>query len=318
MHFLPKANPLYENISVTKIVIPDVLDKLGKGGFTGYLGYGAADFEACCIFAKGKLLCVLSSDGGREKSGFEALVQLFDKVLAVGGEINVYRMTAELAMCAHALTLGDRLFNGEEVRQVDVRAILARLKGQGMNGVVHFFTPERSAMIFYRDGLPIGFYHDQAATIETSPDESRTVAALPGARVAVCSTKPIEELMQYDLLQMVNLEKLWETARSRHASSRQKEVPRAENAVLFPDHQMLRELVEDLEEVAGAYLSRAGREMVAARMKEGGGAALLYDEGKQAQFLNRIEADARAYDEHARIDEMIDLMTSEIAGRLAV
>ena len=80
---------------------------------------------------------------------------LFDKVISVGGEINVYRMTADLAVCAHALVIGTRLFNGEEVRQVDIKGVLARLKGQGANGVVRFYTPERSAMMFYKDGLPI-------------------------------------------------------------------------------------------------------------------------------------------------------------------
>ena len=157
MRFLPKANPLYEKISANKIIIPDVLEKLGNGGFTGYIHHSAPEFEFYGVFAKGKLLCAVSNDDGRDKSGFEAIVLLFDKVISVGGEINVYRMTADLAVCAHALVLGARLFNGEEVRQVDIKGVLARLKGQGTNGVVRFYTSERSAMMFYKDGLPIGF-----------------------------------------------------------------------------------------------------------------------------------------------------------------
>ena len=70
--------------------------------------------------------------------------------------------------------------------------------------------------------------------------------------------------------------------------------------------------------IAAAYLSRAGRDIVEKRIKDGGGAALLLDSGKLAGFLALVEADARAADDHARIDEMIDLMKSEIAGRLAV
>lgn len=317
MRFLPKANPLYEKISATKIVIPDVLEKLCKGGFTGYLSHSAPGFEACCIFAKGKLLCAVSSEGGRDKTGFEAIFQLFDKVFSAGGEINVYRMTADLAMCAHALAIGTRLFKGDDVRQVDIKGVLARLKGQELNGVVHFYTPERYAMIFYKDGLPIGFYHDGADSIESRPDESRKVAALPGARVDVCSTKPIEELMRYDLLQMVNLAKLWETAQSRHAAPRQKEEPPVKSAVSELSDQKLVELVEDIMEVASAYLSRVGREIIEKRIREAGGSSLLFDDNKRAHFLTQVESDARAADSHARIDEMIDLMKSEIAGRLA-
>src|SRR5665811_1854170 len=173
MRFLPKANPLYEKISANKVIIPDVLEKLGNGGFTGYIHHSALEFEFYGIFAKGKLLCAVSNDHGRDKTGFEAIVLLFDKVISAGGEINVYRMTADLAVCAHALALGTRLLSGAEIRQVDIKGVLARLKGQDTNGVVRFYTSERSAMIFYKDGLPIGFYHDGASSITSSPEESR-------------------------------------------------------------------------------------------------------------------------------------------------
>jgi hypothetical protein len=318
MRFLPKANPLYEKISANKIVIPDVLEKLGSGGFTGYIHHSAPEFEFYGIYAKGKLLCAVSNDSGRDKSGFEAIVLLFDKVISVGGEINVYRMTADLAVCAHALALGTRLLNGEEVRKVDIKGVLARLKGQGTNGVVRFYTSGRYAMIFYKDGLPIGFYHDGASSIESSPEESRKIAALPGACVEICSTRTLEELMQYDLLQMVNLQKLWESALSRNVSSHPEEAPAAGSSISTLSEQKLLELVDDISEVASAYLSREGRAIVEKRIKERGGPSQLLDDANRVIFLAHVEADAIASDSHARIDEMIDLIKSEIAGRLAV
>jgi len=317
MHFLPKANPLYEKISATKIVVPDVFEKLGKGGFTGYLNYTVSGFEAYCIFSGGKLLCAVSGGSGQEKTGFEAIVLLFDKVFSAGGEINVYRMTSDLAMCAHALVAGTRLFKGDEVRQVDIKGILARLKAQELNGVVHFYTPERYAMMFYKNGLPIGFYHDGASAIESLPDESRKVAALPGAKIDVCTTKSMDELLRYDLLQMVNIHKLWEAAQLRNVPPRHKERPSFEVADVTKDDGRLTELVDDLLELGSAYLSKAGREIVERRLKEGGGSSLLLDSGKLTVFLSQVESDARNADSHARIDEMIDLMKSEITGRLA-
>ena len=318
MRVLPKANPLYEKISANKIVIPDVLEKLGNGGFTGYIHYSAPEYEFYGVFAKGKLLCAVSNDNGLDKTGFEALVLLFDKVVSGGGEIDVYRMTPDLAVCAHALTLGTRLIDGEEVRQVDIKGILARLKGQGTNGVVRFYTPERSAMIFYKDGQPIGFYYDGAGSIDSSSDESRKIAALPGARVEICLTKALEELMQYDLMQMVNLQKLWETAKSRNAPQRPKEAAVHPSSFSTISEQGLLELVDDISEVAAAYLSREGRILVEKRIKELGGASQLLDNAKRTLFLAQIEADALASDAHVRIDEMMDLMKSEIVGRLAV
>ena len=333
MHFLPKANPLYEQISADKVVIPDILEKLGNGHFTGYLSYSSGSFEAYCIFAKGKLICAVSFEDEKEKTGFEAITLLFDKIFCSGGEINVYRMTADLAMCAHALLLGTKLFNGDEVRQVDIKSMLTRMKSQDINGVVHFYTANRYAMMFYKNGLPIGFYHDGSRNIETSPDESRKVAALPGARLMVRSTKPIEELMHYDLLQMVNLSKLWNAASSRQASSQPSEPQQPQfpevslqqdkpltQPVLSTDNNedKLAELVEDLQEVAMAYLSREGKHLIEKRISEAGGNSVLLDNDKTEAMLLQIEEEARVIDSHARIDEMIDLMRSEIAGRLAV
>ena len=318
MHFLPKANPLYEHIAVQKIIIPDVLEKLGKGGFTGYLSYSSADFESYCIFAKGHLICVISTDNGRDKTGFEAISALFDKIIITGGEINVYRMTADLAMCAHALVLGTKLYNGNEVRQVDIKGTMTHLKNQRLNGVVHFYTCERYAMIFYMNGQPIGFYHDNSEEIESSPEESRKIAALPGARLEVCATKPLEELMHYDLLQMVNLDKLWETAAARSTTSREKGLKTPLPEDINHGDAKLTELIDDLIEVAMAYLSREGGEVIKNRLREAGGSSILFDSTKTGFFLRQVEQDAKAIDSHARIDEMIDLMKSEIAGRLAV
>jgi hypothetical protein len=325
MYFLPKANPLYEQISTDKFLLPELLEKLAKGLFTGYLNHTAPGYESYCIFAKGKLICAVSSEDGRAKTGFEAITLMFDKVFMSGGVINVYRMTADLAMCGHALVLGTKVLKEVEVRQVDIKSMLARIKSQEMNGVVRFFTDERSAMMFYKVGVPIGFYHDGTRNIETSPDEARKVAALPGARVEVRSTKSVEELMLYDLLQMVNLHKLWEAAGARQASSQPKSVsapaaaaPQQSNTPTGQIDEKLAELVEDLQEVAMAYLSREGRVLVNSCIDAAGGNAALLDNDKTAALLRQIEDGAMVIDSHARVEEMVDLMRSEIAGRLAV
>ena len=316
MRFLPKANPLLEKSSASTVIIPDFFEKLHNSGFTGYVHHSAPEFEFYAVIAKGKLLCAYSSGTTGEKSGFEALLLLCDTVIAAGGDINVYRMTTDLAVSAHAQIIGTRLFDGEEVRQIDIKGVLTRLKGQGMNGVVRFYTAERSAMMFYKDGVPIGFYYDTSASIESSPDESRKIAALPGARVEICTTKTLEELLQYDLLQMVNLPKLWESALSRSVCP--KAIDTAEQSAALPDEQKLLELIDDISEVASAYLSREGRTIVAKRLKELGGPSLLLDHEKCARFIAHVKADSIEIDGHARIDEMIDLMRSEISSRLKV
>lgn len=320
MYFLPKTNPLQERLSASAVNVPDILDKLSKGGFSGYVHHTAPRFDAYCIFSLGKLICAVSTANAKDRTGMEALSLMFEQVLNSEGEISIYRLSADLSMCAHALVLGTRLFNGDEVRQVNMKEVLARLKNQGFNGVVLFSATQRHAIIFYKGGQPIGFYHNGASTINTSPEESRKVAALPGAKLFIYSTKPIEELMLYDLLQLVNLDKLWSAAEARYSATRRTVETGTElivkDSVL--QNEILTGLSADLREVAMAYLSKEGGVMIEQQLEMAGGSSILTDINRVSEWLEKIRQEALKIDSHARIDEMIDLMKSEITGRLAV
>lgn len=318
MIILPRSNPLYEQIPNQKIKLPEVLAKMGNGGFTGYIGYSSQTAEAYVLFIKGALISLLLYEDNRRKTGFEAISGLFDCSLTEAGHFNIYRMTADIVMCTHALLHGEQLLQPQEVRTVDLKSLFERLKLQRLNGTVLFTAPERSAMIFYKEGAPIGFYHDAAKEIEATPQQSQAVAALPGATVEVLSSPPASDLALHNLLEMVNLERLWEAAKAR-AEGRQKlpaSPPAAEASGDQGSH--LNEIVEDLREIAAAYLSRQGAALVDRLLATGGGATLLLDSAKTAAFLTAVAAEAPTIDPEAKIREMVDLMQSEIAGRLSV
>lgn len=316
MLILPRSNPLYEHIPTHKIKLPEVLTKMGTGGFTGYLGYTSPTAESYALFAKGALISVLLIEGERRKTGFEAINGLFELVLTQEGQFNVYRMTADVVMCTHALLNGERVFQPQEVRTVDLKALLDRMKLQALNGTILFTTAERNAMIFYKQGIPIGFYHDTAKEIVTSPLESQLVAALPGACVEALSCSPISDLMLHNLLEMVNIERLWQAAKGRTVG---RTAPAAMPAEETGDHSgQLQEIADDLREIAIAYLSRQGASLIERLLEEGGGNSLLLDNAKTATFLAAIAAEAPSIDPEAKVSEMIDLMQSEIAGRLSV
>jgi hypothetical protein len=319
MHFLPKANPLNEHIPAHKITVPDAFEKLVKANFTGYVNHSAPDFEAYCIFAAGKLICATCTENGTDTTGLKAITRMFDKILTSGGEINIYRMTSDLAMCSQALLQGTNIYSSDDVRQVDLKGILAQFKSAELNGTACFSTSERHAMIFFKNGQPIGFYHDGATAIEASPDESRKIAALPGARMNVFATKPLEKLMRYDLLSMINLRGEWDAAGVRCAKSGEEERDTGDYA---KDNQQIQkklaELIEDIQDVAMAYLSKEGGQIIENHLREAGGSTILFDADKTDIFLQKVAGDALQLDTQEHVDEMISLMKSEIAGRLVL
>lgn len=330
---LPRSNPLYENIPVQKFNLPDAMKKMGAGGFTGYLGYGSNSSEGCCIFIKGALISTLMLEGDTRKNGFEAITSLFGHALDEGGVINVYRMTADIAVCTHALLHGSMVLKPEPVSDLDLKAVLARMKAQALSGTILFSTQDRSAMIFYKEGAPIGFYHDTAQEIENSPVESQRIAALPGAMLEIRSTPPVEELLHHNFLETLNIERLWQASVNRHSANQPKPVEAtalpAEPQITLDaeetqekqgnyDDAQLSEIVDDLQEIAKAYLGRQGADLVDSLLDLVGGKITLLDNQKLTAFLAAMSAQATDIDPDAKIEEMVDLMRSEVAGRLSV
>lgn len=318
MVVLPRSNPLYENIPAHKATLPDILNKMGSGGFSGYLSYLSPAAEAYALFAKGSLTSILLVEEQRRRTGFDAIAGLFELALRQEGQFNVYRMTTDIVMCTHALLHGEQILQPQEVRTVDLKAVLERMKLQTLNGTVLFSTAERNAMIFYKEGQAIGFYHDGAREVETSALESQRIAALPGASVEIRSSPPASDLMLHNLLEMVNIDRLWETAQKRTVGQPAPVTIEATTEEANDHHAQLQEIVDDLNEIAVAYLSRQGAAMVERLLTAAGGSAVLLDATKTSTFLAEVAKAGQAIDPEAKVGEMVDLMQSEIAGRLSV
>ena len=330
MLILPRSNPLYENLLVQKINLPEAIKKMGAGGFTGYLGYGSNSSEGYFVFIKGALISALMLEGNKRKNGFEAFTSLFNHALLEGGAINVYRMTVDLAVCTQALLHGTLALKPEPVSAIDLKAVFAQMKLQMLNGAALFSTPERSAIIFYKDGAPIGFYHDAVQEIETSPAESQRIAALPGAVIEIRSTPPADELLHHNFLETLNIDKLWQSLslRTNQKATLKPEAEKTtacESAAVTPSVQkasydpiILNEILEDLKEIAKAYLGRRGAELVECQLEAAGGLSVLHTPSAVDRLLHAITEESPAIDPEARIEEMTDLMKSEITGRLSI
>jgi len=68
--------------------------------------------------------------------------------------------------------------------------------------------------------------------------------------------------MHYDLLEMVNIDKLWGSTESRHASEMDQLKREGQERGEKERHARLKELEDDLKEVAAAYLGKMGRVLV--------------------------------------------------------
>jgi hypothetical protein len=295
MFLLPKGNPLFENLAATKLKLPEVMTKLSSGGFTGYASFVFQASTTILVFESGKLVSALLEEqkGGRQ-TGFEALSALAElMVTSNSGTMNVYKLSKDLTMCIHALLQGEILYKAQELKLIDIKTLLEKIKDDQLNGCLRIYTEDRSAMIFYKDGNPLGFFHDGSHDIETSSTESQKIAGMPGAKIDLYSTQGVEELMGVDLLEVANIQMIWETSVARNQSDNAKINKEREERDQNTVSVRLSELEEKLKAIVVEYIGKVGRGIVDKEISELGGNSCIVDESGSTKLLNGIERAAK-------------------------
>lgn len=315
MFLLPKGNPLFENLAASRLRLPEVTTKLSMSAFTGYASFTFSTTVVILVFESGKLVSTsLEEKNGTRQTGMEALTALTELMATSGsGTLSVFKLSRDLTMCIHALLQGEILYRAQELKLIDIKSLLDKIRSDQLNGCLRIYTEERSAMIFYKDGAPLGFFHDGSQDIETSSSESQKIASLPGAKIDLFSTQGVEELMSMDLLEIVNVQKLWDTCLASH----QAELSRLDQERTEREQKdagmRLGALEEQVKTIVVEYVGRVGRGIVEKELNDLGGNSALTDPEKSARLLAGIERSARLLISTTATKQMVDKVTAAIA-----
>ena len=314
MFLLPKGSPLFENLAVSKLKLPDVLAKLSNSAFTGYASFVFQSSTAILVFEAGKLVSVLVEEGnGKREAGFEALTTLAELMVTTGsGALNVYKLSKDLTMCIHALLEGETLYKAQELNLIDIKTLLEKVKEDHMNGCLRIYTDEHSAMIFYKDGNPLGFFHDGSSDIETSSSESQKIAGLPGAKIDLFSTQSAEELMGTNLLEVTNIQKIWDSCVALHKSEIDKTNLERQERDKKMVSQKLAELEEQVKLIVAEHVGKLGLGLVDKEISENGGNTFLIDTDGAEKFMKNIERAAKLLVSGTNIRLMLEKLSSVI------
>jgi len=312
MFLLPKGNPLFENLAATKLKLPEVMTKLSSGGFTGYASFVFQTSTTILVFESGKLVSAFNEDQkGVRQTGFEVLSTLAElMVTSTSGALNVYKLSKDLTMCIHALLQGQILYKAQELKLIDIKTLLEKIKEDQMNGCLRIYTDDRSAMIFYKEGNPLGFFHDGSHDIETSSTESQKIAGMPGAKIDLFSTQSVEELMGMDLLEVVNIQKIWETSQARHQSDNEKINKEREEREQKSVSIKLGELEERFKQVVVEFMGKAGRGIVEKEVADLGGNSCIINPVGSTKLLAAVERSAKLLISGTNNKQMMDKLNA--------
>jgi len=218
MFFLPRGIPLFENTEATQLKLPDILSKLSSMDFTGYVSFVFPASTALMAFESGKLTSVVFEErNGTSLKSLDALIALADRILTSdNGAMNAYRLSEALSFQTGQLLRSKPLYRGKELKSLDIMELLGIIREEQISGCLRVYTDDRSSLIFYRDGNPLGFFHDGSFDLEMTATESQRIATLPDAKVDLFSSLEAGNAMGIDLLEIVNIRKMWYCVVAHH------------------------------------------------------------------------------------------------------
>lgn len=262
MILLPRGNPVKENINPGKVNLPEALDKLRQGKFTGYLHFDFVDGTGIFIFQAGRLISALFETPRENLIAYDAIARAFHESLNGDGRLDIYRLSPELAFSIHALLHGEVLHRGQDLQLIDIRSLLTRMRDEQRSGCLRIYSRDHISLIFYRDGKPLGFFHDGSTDIETTADSSMSVAREPGAKVDVLVTRGDAEKSLADLMESANITGLWSKSLGERQRRREEQETAASRTLEMREGELRQKTLAIFQKTAQLHLGRIGVSLV--------------------------------------------------------
>lgn len=314
MFLLPKGNPLAENVPISKLHLPDALEKLKNGKLTGCATFDFPAADCGLVYDEGKLItAVVHRDGAeiKDQAALQSLVELM--LLASNGVFNVYALPKDIVYAVSALVGGSSLIDGQEIKLIDFKALLERIKTEQMTATLKLYTPERVGLIFYRNGATVGFFHDTSTGIETSAGEVQQIAGLPGARADLRMINDSDGFV-LDLAGLIDIRALWDASSGNifatpapSASEPSQAQPTA------AENPPAADLETTIIEIAAQYLGKLGKTLAEKEVLNIGGASALKDPTKMEELVKALEKGAKLLASANKIKDMRDAIAARAA-----
>jgi hypothetical protein len=316
MILLPRGNPVKEAIDPGKINLPEALVKLQKGNFTGYLRFDTTQGTGIFIFDQGRLISALFEAAREKLIAYDAISTVFERSLAGNATLDIYRLSSELAMSIHALLHGNVLYLGQEVKLLDIRGLLGKMKQDKISGCLRIYNKDHIALIFYRQGDPLGFFHDGSTEIEKSAENSLSVAKLPGAKIDVLISEITDENNLADLMASADLPRMWAEAKQAIVQERKSKEEEVSRSLEQREKERRQKVVDLLKGIAEKSLGKIGAQLAEKEFDKALAGQGVVSEAVLNDFYQRLSKAAKLVAGPSAVRQMVDEMQNGINALL--
>jgi len=314
MILLPRGNPVKENINPGKVNLADALGKMRQGKFTGYMRFDFPEGTGVFIYQEGRLISGLYEDEREHLIAYDAIARTFHEALMGAGNLNIYRLSTELAYSIHTLLHGEMLHKGQDLRLIDIKSLLVSMREEKRSGCLRIYSKEHIALIFYRDGNPLGFFHDGSTDIETTADSSLSVAKEPGAKVDVLVTIGDSEKSLADLMETADVAGLWGNAVAERRRRREDQENAASKTLEMREADRRQKALALFQQLAQTHLGRIGVSLVDKEFEKMKLNGSQINDSVLDGFYNNLNKAAKLVAGPSKIDKMLEEMKRGFKG----
>lgn len=260
MIYLPRGNPVKQKVNPARINLPEAMEKLRIGTFTGYLRFDAPQGAGVVLFQAGKLISstFVNTDETERLIAYDAIAKIFEISILGHAVLNIYSLSSDLVLGIHALLHGRYLHKKLNLAQVDVQAQLNQIREEGLTACLRVYADGQTALIFYDHGYALGFFHEGLTELEQTADLSASVARLPEAKLDVLEIRSSDELVLADLMGSADLRPIWQRSRKLLLEERRQ---REEAAVRSQEQNQERQrqhVLTVFKTIAGNHIGKFG------------------------------------------------------------
>jgi len=211
--YLPHGIAVKTDVRPGRVNLPEALQKLHSGGFTGLLDFSGTAEDGVLIFEQGRLTtaCTILPQNG--KSEREALEDIFSRALAGSFTLGIYRISNELAVRCRQVLEGQVVYGGQVMSLLNVEALVGLVRNVRLTGCLRVYSRDVVSLIFYKDGHPEGFFHQGSGELTQDAVISESIALKSGARVDVIKfQEQVTQKKEVNLLKDIDLVACWRQA----------------------------------------------------------------------------------------------------------
>ncbi|MBN2429469.1 MAG: hypothetical protein JXK94_14135 [Deltaproteobacteria bacterium] len=210
MLILPRGKAVKEKIGLKNFDLLDCLKKLQTGHFTGYLRFDCPEGTGVILFNRGKMIGIFFQKEKENLIALRALTSIFQNIHTGRSLLHIYSVTTRLLMNLFEILHGNIIYQGQELLLLDVPFLLQHIKKEHISGALRVYVGTQVAIIFYRQGAPVGYFHDGGKDIETSADPGKSLALKDGACLDLMVSRDSEGMVLVDFNQSIDLPALWQ------------------------------------------------------------------------------------------------------------